>query len=459
MKNHFIILLLLALCVQLEVTAGHANTKIAVIGVGYVGLVTGTGLADIGNSVICADIDTHKIEGLQQGIVPIYEPGLDAVIKRNMQEQRLCFTTDIAQAIRGSDVIFIAVGTPMSDDGSADLQYVYSVIDIIARNIDTYKVICTKSTVPVGTGYQLRSILLEQGIPQELFDMASNPEFLREGSAVNDFLHPDRIVVGCESEKVKNIMNTVYKKMIDTGTPILHTNIISSEAIKYASNGFLAIKISYVNEMSNLCKAYGARIYDVTKGMGLDKRIGDKFLNPGPGYGGSCFPKDCQALVYMASQQKIPMRVIQAAIDANDYQQAVAVERLVKITGPLQDKVVTVLGLAFKANTDDVRYSPSIKTIKALLEQGARVKVYDPIATKTMQAIFAPDLIEYCQSPYEAAEHSHAVLIMTEWPEFKSLDLEKLGQVMESRIIIDMRGIVQLDQAEKAGFVCDPVGI
>jgi len=459
MKNHSILLLLIALCVQLGITAGNNNQKIAVIGVGYVGLVTGTGLADIGNSVICADIDTHKIEGLQQGIVPIYEPGLDAVIERNVQENRLCFTTDIAGAIRESDVIFIAVGTPMSDDGSADLQYVYSVIDIIAHNINSYKVICTKSTVPVGTGYQLRSTLIDKGVPQELFDMVSNPEFLREGSAVSDFLYPDRIVVGSESEKAKNIMNIVYKKMLDEGTPILHTNIISSEAIKYASNGFLAIKISYINEMSNLCKSCGARIYDVAKGMGLDKRIGDKFLNPGPGYGGSCFPKDCQALVYMAQQQKVPMRVIQAAIDANDYQQAVAVERLMKITGPLENKVVTVLGLAFKANTDDVRYSPSIKTIKSLLEQGARVKVYDPIATKTMQAVFSPDLIEYCQSPYEAAEQSHAVLIMTEWPEFKSLDLEKLGQAMESRIIVDMRGMVQLAQAEKAGFVCDPVGM
>jgi len=260
MKHHLILLLLLPLCMQLDTIAGHDSPKIAVIGVGYVGLVTGAGLADIGNSVVCADIDIHKIEGLQQGIVPIYEPGLDAVIQRNVQEQRLRFTTDIAQAIRESDIVFIAVGTPMNDNGSADLQYVYSVIDTIAHNIDSYKVICTKSTVPVGTGYQLRSILLDNGMSQDLFDMVSNPEFLREGSAVNDFLYPDRIVVGSESEKAKTIMNTVYKKMIDAGTPILHTNIISSEAIKYASNGFLAIKISYINEMSNFCKACGARI-------------------------------------------------------------------------------------------------------------------------------------------------------------------------------------------------------
>jgi UDPglucose 6-dehydrogenase len=438
---------------------GNNDIKIAVIGVGYVGLVTGAGLADIGNSVICADIDTHKIECLQQGIVPIYEPGLDAVIERNVQEKRLYFSTDIAQAIRDSNVIFIAVGTPMSDDGSADLHYIYSVVETIAHSLDSYKVICTKSTVPVGTGYQLRSILLDRGISRELFDMASNPEFLREGSAVGDFLHPDRIVIGSESEKAKTIMNMVYKKMIDAGVPVLHTNIVSSEAIKYASNGLLAIKVSYINEIANLCKACGARIYDVAKGMGLDNRIGDKFLNPGPGYGGSCFPKDCQALVHMAKQYNTPMRIIQASIDANNYQKEVAVQRLMDITGPLKNKVVAVLGLAFKANTDDVRYSPSINTIEKLLEQGARVKAYDPVASKNMQKLFPPDLIEYCKTPYEAANNAHAIIIMTEWPEFKFLDLEKLGQVMASHVIVDMRGMIKLDQAEKAGFKFDPIGV
>ena len=308
-------------------------------------------------------------------------------------------------------------------------MFMKSNLKAIANNINGYKVICTKSTVPIGTGSHIRSMLEDYGVSPDLFDLMSNPKFLREGSAVHDFLKPDRIIIGFESDNVKRIMTEVYQQMIDQGVPILWTTIATSETIKYASNGFLAIKVGYINEIANLCKTFGSNIYDVSKGMGLDKRIGDKFLTPGPGFGGSCFPKDCQALVYMAQQQQVPMKIVQAALDANDYQQAIAVERLRKILGTLEGKTVAVLGLAFKANTDDIRYSPSIKTIRLLLEQGGHVRVYDPIASKNMQTQFPVDIIEYCQSSYDAAMEADAVIIMTEWPEFKMLDLHELGRI------------------------------
>lgn len=438
--------------------AVDSNLNITVVGSGYVGLVTGAGLAEIGNKITCADISKGKIEALKQGIIPIYEPGLDALVARNVEAGRLDFTDNVDEAISQADVIFIAVGTPMGDDGSADLAAVKSVANAVAAHMNKYKIICTKSTVPVGTGAWVRQLLEEKGIKSDMFDIVSNPEFLREGSAVGDFLHPDRIVIGTESDKAQEIMALIYGPMVAEGVQILFTNIPTSETIKYASNAFLATKISYINEIANFCKVVGANVYEVAKGMGMDKRIGALFLNPGPGFGGSCFPKDCHALVYMADKKKVSVGVIKAALKANEYQKKLAVRKLSKIMGSLEGKTVAILGLAFKANTDDVRYSPSITAIQALLDHGAKVKAFDPAAQKTMQFIFPLGTIEYVDTAYKALENADACLIMTEWPEFKALDLDVMAAMMKQRVLIDMRGMIDPDKARQAGFKFDGFG-
>lgn len=440
------------------VTINGNSPKITIIGTGYVGLVSGAGLADIGNNVICADIAKDKIATLNQGIIPIYEPGLDALVSRNVKAGRLSFTDNIDDAILEADIIFIAVGTPMGDDGSADLAAVKSVTQSVATHMNKYKVICTKSTVPVGTGAWIRQLLREQKINDNMYDIVSNPEFLREGSAVNDFLKPDRIVIGVESDKAKEIMTSIYAPMMAQHIPVLFTNIATSETIKYASNGFLAIKISYINEIANFCKQTGANVYDVAKGMGMDKRIGSLFLNPGPGFGGSCFPKDCHALVHMADTHNTSVLVIKAALEANEYQKKIAVEKLKKIVGSLEGKTIAILGLSFKANTDDVRYSPSISVINELLAQGAKVQAYDPAAEKTMQFIFPIGTIDYTKDAYTAVKNADACIIMTEWSEFKDLDLELMAKNMNKRILIDMRGIISQNKILEAQFTFDTIG-
>lgn len=432
---------------------------IAVIGTGYVGLVTGAGLAHIGNNIICADIDKDKIEALKQGKIPIFEPGLDVLVKENVETGRLSFTTDVEEAIRSADVIFTAVGTPMGDDGSADLKFIEAVTNTIAHNMNGYKVIVTKSTVPIGTGAWIKKMMLQEGISQDQFDVVSNPEFLREGVAVQDFLHPDRIVVGTETEKARAIMQDIYQPMIDQNTAILFTNIPSSETIKYASNGFLAIKIAYINEIANFCRAAGADVYEVARGMGMDRRIGSMFLVPGPGFGGSCFPKDCHALVHIAQTHNTDMRVIQATLQANEYQKELAAKRIAQMLGTVAGKNIAILGLAFKANTDDVRYSPSINTIQALLQQQAHVCAYDPVASKNMQMLIPPsENMTYAESPYEAAKNAHACIVMTEWAEFKALDLKKLGLLMAAKKLLDMRGIIDQEKAQDADFDFDAIG-
>lgn len=440
----------------------QSEKVISVIGTGYVGLVSGACLAELGNSVICADVDTKKIDLLRNHIMPIYELGLQELVERNVDAGRLMFTDDVSHAIETADIILIAVGTPMGEDGSADLSYIYSVVKAIAENINSYKIIVTKSTVPVGTGKQIRAMLEnEYGIDPQLFSIASNPEFLREGLAVNDFLYPDRIVIGTDSDSALIALCQIYESLISEGTPAVLTNVQTAEMIKYASNAFLSVKISYINEVANLCDATDADVKTVAYAMGLDHRISPAFLNPGPGFGGSCFPKDSQAIVHIAHQNNLPFHTVQAALDANAMQQGKPVEKLRALfdrefNEDLAGKTVAVLGLAFKANTDDVRYSPSITTIDLLQEQGVIVRAYDPIAMNNMGKIF-PDLT-YCNSPYQAALAADAVVIMTDWDEIKQIDFARLKKMMHRPVIIDARNIVSPQTLKQLGFVCDAIG-
>lgn len=451
------LLLLLPLLVKAE-----SDKIITIIGTGYVGLVSGAGLAEMGNSVICADIDSRKIDMLHNGIMPIYEIGLAELVERNVEAGRLMFTDNVAYAISQADIIFIAVGTPMGEDGSANLSYIDGVVRMIAENINSYKIIVTKSTVPVGTGKGIRAQLENKyGIDPTLFSMVSNPEFLREGLAVNDFLYPDRLVIGTDSDSALIGLCEVYETLIAGGTPYVLTDVQTAEMIKYASNAFLSVKISYINEVANLCDATDADVKTVAYAMGLDHRISPAFLNPGPGFGGSCFPKDSQAIVYIAGQNNLPFHTVQAALDANLLQQGKPVEKLQilmqrEIQETLEGKTVAVLGLAFKANTDDVRYSPSITTIDLLQKAGAIVKAYDPIATENMSKIF-PDLM-YCSSCYHAAADADAVIIMTDWDDIKQLDFARLKKVMRSAIIVDARNVVNPEVLKQLGFACDAIG-
>ncbi len=431
--------------------------KITIIGTGYVGLVTGTCLAEIGNQVLCADINVPKINGLMQGIMPIYENGLEPLVKKHSLSGHLSFTSDVSTAIAHADIIFIAVDTPMSDSGAADLTAIRRVVGTIAENINHYKVIATKSTVPIGTSVWIRDLLEnEYNIASDMFDVVSNPEFLREGSAVHDFLYPDRIVIGTDSDTARIYMNAIYQSFIADNIPIIWTNIATAESIKYASNAFLALKISFINEMANLCDAMGADIQDISRAMGLDKRISPQFLNPGPGFGGSCFPKDSAALLYMAQQKHISFFTVEAAINANNLQKHKPVQKLLKIMSNLEGKTIAILGLAFKANTDDVRYSPSITIIEDLLERGAHVQVYDPIAMENMQLLFPR--LTYCKSLDEVVAHADAAIIATEWNEFKSMDIAHIGQLMNNRIIIDARNILDKQTLQNNNFIFNGIG-
>ncbi len=431
--------------------------KIAVVGTGYVGLVTGTCLSDFGLSVTCVDNDANKVEKLRSGVIPIYEPGLEPIVLRNVYYKRLQFTTDIMQAVADNEVIFIAVGTPPSPDGSADLQYVEAVARDIARHMNGYKVIVNKSTVPIGTGQRvkgwMKEELLQRGLDYE-FDIVSNPEFLREGSAVHDFAHPDRVVIGSESAKASAIMKSVYSVLYLNETPFIDTNIETAEMIKYASNAFLAMKITFINEVANLCEKVGADVQHVAKAMGRDGRIGSKFLHPGPGYGGSCFPKDTMALAEIGKQYGAPITIVEQTILANEHQKRLMADKIEFAMGSLDGKTLAILGLAFKPNTDDMRDAPSIAIVQQLESRGASFRVYDPIAMDEAKKSFSfiQEKVSYCSDEYEAIHGADAVVIITEWNQFRNLDLERVIQALNEPFFFDLRNIYKRSVMEPMGF-------
>ncbi|MCK4530521.1 MAG: UDP-glucose/GDP-mannose dehydrogenase family protein [Candidatus Marinimicrobia bacterium] len=424
--------------------------KICVVGTGYVGLVTAAGLADFGNSVIGVDIDESKIKILQEGGIPIYEPGLLEVVQRNVRAGRLSFTTNIDQAIQDSKVIFSAVGTPPGEGGEADLRAVWAVATSFAKNLNNYKVFINKSTVPVGTGKKTLELIMENSEKKDYYDVVSNPEFLREGSAVGDFLNPDRVVVGSRSEKAQVIMKDVYHALIIRGVPYVETNIESAELIKYASNAFLAVKITFINEIANLCDIVGGDVSEIAKAMGLDGRISPKFLHAGPGFGGSCFPKDTMALVEIFKEHGVKSRVVEATIEANEYQKEGVVAKLRSVMPDLKGKTIAILGLAFKPETDDTRFSPAKVVISLLEKEGATVQVYDPVASDDFKRDF-PDL-NYKKNAYDAIEGADAMVLMTEWNEFRSLDMKRVKKLLKTPIFIDTRNTYDPRDMKDKGF-------
>ena len=431
--------------------------KITIIGTGYVGLVTGVGMAEFGNKVICSDIDKTKINSLSSGILPIYEPGLKEITQRNIKDNRLSFSSNIKESILKSDVIVIAVGTPQGENGQADMSFVYSVAEIISDNINDYKLVVTKSTVPIGSGKRIIDLINDKVDNRKLFDYVSNPEFLREGSALKDFLWPDRVIIGTDSEKAYEIMRNVYRPLYINKNPIMHTSIETAEMIKYASNSFLALKISYINEIANLCEAVGADVHKVANAMGQDGRISDKFLHPGPGFGGSCFPKDLEALLSISENNNVKMKTVEAAIVANNNQKMRMIEKLINLfDGDVKNKKIAILGLAFKANTDDVRESSSINMINSLVSKGVSINAYDPIANNEMGKII--NNINYFDNLDDAVNNVDGVVVMTEWNEFRSLDLKKIKSKMSGNIFLDTRNIISMDELSSIGFVYDNVG-
>ncbi len=425
--------------------------NICVIGTGYVGLVTGTCFADFGVNVLCVDKDVEKIEMLRRGEIPIFEPGLKELVDKNINEGRLIFTTDLGEAIKKALVIFIAVGTPPRQDGSADLSYIEEVARTIAQNLNGYKVVVTKSTVPVGTGALIEGIISKEQGSDHKFDVASNPEFLREGSAVEDFMRPNRVVIGARSEQAVAIMKDLYSPLYIFETPFVITDIETAEIIKYASNAFLATKISFINEIANLCEMVGADVHMVAKGMGLDQRIGSKFLHPGPGYGGSCFPKDTMAITNIARDHGYTFRIVDAVIEVNMAQREIMIEKVKALTGDFSGRHIGVLGLAFKPNTDDIRESPAIDIVKRLVNEGAVVKAYDPAGMENARKAMPYD-ITYCNDAYEAAQGCEALLILTEWNQFRKLDLARIKGLLKKPRIVDMRNIYEPESMRKMGF-------
>ncbi|MEW6621788.1 MAG: UDP-glucose/GDP-mannose dehydrogenase family protein [Bacillota bacterium] len=427
--------------------------KVAVAGTGYVGLVTGVCLADIGHSVICVDINEAKINMLKRGEIPIYEPGLDELVKKNVGRGRLSFSTDLAEAVKASEVIFIGVGTPPGEDGSADLSQVEAAAVQIGASLNGYKVIVTKSTVPVGTGEMVRRIIKEKSGSED-FAVVSNPEFLREGSAVHDAMYPDRIVIGCSDKKAAELMMDLYKRI---NTEVLVTDIKSAELIKYASNAFLATKISFINEVANICEKVGADVNQVAKGMGLDTRIGNKFLNAGIGYGGSCFPKDTQALIKMAEEVDYDLKIVKAAEEVNKLQKLKIINKLEDVLGDLKGKTIAILGLAFKPNTDDMREAPSLVIIPELIERGAIIKAYDPVAVDEAKKCLG-ETINYCKSIDDAVKGAHAIALLTEWEEFKKIDFSCLGELVCNKIMVDGRNIFDREFLEGNGWTYRAIG-
>ena len=431
--------------------------KITFIGTGYVGLVSGACISDFGHMVSCVDISNEKIECLKSGKLPIYEPGLEELVKKNVKAGRLKFSTNIEKAIKDSEVIFIAVGTPQNEDGSANLDAVKSVAEVIGASLNSYKVICTKSTVPIGTGSLIKEIIKNKNENNVIFDYVSNPEFLREGSAVKDFLWPDRIVIGSENKISLNIMKEVYDPLYINDKPILSTSIVTAEMIKYAANAFLALKISYINEVANLCETLGADVQDVAKAMGQDGRISSKFLHPGPGYGGSCFPKDTKAFAKLSKENGEVMHTIEASIQSNENQKIRMVNKMKALVGgSFKDKRISILGLAFKPNTDDVRDSASITMINAIKNDGGLINAYDPVANESMRKIF--DEINYFNSWEEACKDVDAVAILTEWNEFRSMSIKGLKRLMSKPILLDTRNIIDVKKLKAHKFTFDNVG-
>tara|TARA_Y100000591_G_scaffold330647_1_gene362245 strand:+ start:307 stop:1623 length:1317 start_codon:yes stop_codon:yes gene_type:complete len=431
--------------------------KIAVIGTGYVGIVSGAGISDFGNKVTCVDILEQKIQSLKNGIIPIYEPGLDEIVKRNVKANRLDFSIQVSETIQKSDIIFIAVGTPQAENGHADLSAIRAISKTIGENLNRYKVICTKSTVPIGTGENIIKWIKRSMKNKIEFDYVSNPEFLREGSAVKDFLLPDRVVIGASNDRAFKLMKDVYRPLYINETPMLHTNVITAEMIKYASNSFLALKISYINEVANLCDIVGADIHQVTKGMGKDGRISPKFLHPGPGFGGSCFPKDLNAFSIFSKDNGIELRTIEAAILTNLQQKIKMTNKMETLVGgSFKNKKIAVLGLAFKSNTDDVRESPAITMIQTIIDNGGFVNAFDPIANRTMKKIF-PD-IDYYTTWEDACKNADAVAIMTEWNEFRGMDLLLLKSLLKSAVVLDTRNILNPKTLLELNFNFDNVG-
>ncbi len=425
--------------------------RIAMIGSGYVGLVSGACFSEFGHDVICVDKDAAKIELLEQGVMPIYEPGLEALVSKNVNAGRLSFTTNLKKAVSNAEAVFIGVGTPSRrGDGKADLTYVYAAAKEIGEAISDYTVVVTKSTVPVGTGAEVSKIL-NSVCPEDKFDVVSNPEFLREGAAIEDFMRPDRVVVGTESEQARKVMEGIYRPLSLIQTPILFTSRESSELIKYAGNAFLATKITFINEMANLCEKVGADVHDVAKGIGLDGRIGSKFLHPGPGFGGSCFPKDTRALYETSKEYGAPTQLVGSVIAFNEDRKAKMADKVIHMLGgDAKNKKVAILGLTFKPNTDDMRESPSIDIIETLQQAGAEIHAYDPEGMKEAEEIFND--VTFCDSSYAPVENADAVVIITEWNEFRALDLKRIKSLMNEPVLVDLRNIYEPEEMEGLGF-------
>ena len=429
---------------------------IAVIGTGYVGLVTGAGLADFGNDVICCDIDPKKIDALNNGQIPIYEPGLDKIVSRNVDEGRLRFTTDLGDAISRSRAIFIAVGTPPKPDGSANLTYVENVARTIASHMNGPKLVITKSTVPIGTGRMIEQILEESGNGQK-GSVVSNPEFLREGSAIEDFLKPDRVVIGASDEESVALMREIYAPLHSLEIPFVVTNVESAELIKYAANGFLATKISFINEVAQICERVGGNVQDVALGMGLDTRIGPKFLQAGPGFGGSCFPKDSSAMATIARAHGYPFQIMEAVLRVNDDIKSRMVTKIIEaLGGDVKGKTIGILGLAFKPDTDDMRDSPAIPVVKGLQALGARIQAYDPQSMENSRAIF--ENVDYCEDAYGTAEGADAIVLATEWNAFRALNFERIKKAMKVPNLIDLRNVYDPQRMKALGFYYSSVG-
>ncbi len=431
--------------------------NIAVVGTGYVGLVTGTCFAETGNHVVCVDINEKKVKSLREGVIPIFEPGLDVLFERNTKEGRLHFTTNLAEAVEKAQIIFLALPTPPGEDGSADLSYILGVAKDLGGIITDYKVIVDKSTVPVGTAEKVSSILAEQ-LSKKLFDVVSNPEFLREGVAVEDFMKPDRVVVGTRSERARKLMKQLYEPFVRQGNPIYFMDERSAELTKYAANSYLAMRISFMNEIANLCEKTGANVDQVRIGMGSDSRIGKRFLFPGIGYGGSCFPKDVQALAKTASDFSYDFKILKSVMKVNGIQKGVLTKKIKKYyKNELEGKTIDVWGLAFKPNTDDIREAPALVIIDELLQLGVKVRAFDPEAMENVKVIYG-DRITYCKTMYDTLEGADSLAIMTEWGEFRAPDFERMGTLLREKVIFDGRNLYDLDTVKEHGFNYQSIG-
>jgi UDPglucose 6-dehydrogenase len=430
--------------------------RIVVVGSGYVGLVSGAGFADFGNEVLCVDVDERKIDVLSRGEIPFYEPGLKDLVMRNVRERRLRFSTSLPEAVEWGEVIFLCVGTPSGDDGSADLSYVFAAAKTVAKSMPSYRLIVQKSTVPVGTGERLREWIRKHAKRGVKFDVASNPEFLREGTAVENFMHPDRTVIGADSPRAAQLLREIYSPLYLIETPSVVVNVRTAELIKYAANAFLAIKISFINEVANLSEALGADVHDVAKAMGLDRRIGPKFLHPGPGYGGSCLPKDTRAMAHFAEKAGIPMRMVNAAIETNDAQLVLAAKKVLAALPAKGARTAAVLGLSYKPDTDDLRAAPSLGLIQTLLRRGVSVRAYDPAVKPGAAGL--PKGMHFAQNAYDAVKGADVMVVITEWNEFRRLDLSRVKRAMRRKAIVDLRNVYNPASVRRLGFSYTSVG-